>query len=66
MVVMVDRIMVFKEENSSPLTYDDMRAQYRGAEYKASSYPYADAKIRKLMIQSFDFPPETSSSASAL
>ena len=59
MVVMVDRIMVFKEENSSPLTYDGMRAQYRGAEYKTSSYPYADAQIRKLMIRSFDFSEDS-------
>ena len=51
MVVAVDRTMVFKEVNSSPLTYLEMQAQYKGT----SSYPYADATIRKLSIRSFNF-----------
>ena len=51
MVVMVDRTLVFKEENSSPITYNGMQAQYKGV----STYPYADAKIRKLLIRSFEF-----------
>ena len=51
MEVTVDRTMVFKEANSSPLTYLDMQAQYKGV----GDYPYADATIRKLSIRSFDF-----------
>ena len=51
MVVTVDRTMVFKEVNSSPLTYLEMQAQYKGT----GSYPYADATIRKLSIRSFNF-----------
>ncbi len=51
MVVILDGTMIFKEENSSPLTYNDMQAQYKGV----GSYPYADAKIRKLLIRSFEF-----------
>ena len=51
MIVTVDKTMVFKEVNSNPLTYVDMQAQYKGR----GSYPYADAKIRKLLIRSYDF-----------
>ena len=51
MLVIVDGITVFKEENDPPLTFKDMHAQFRGV----GSYPYADAKIRKLLIRSFDF-----------
>lgn len=51
MVVTLNGIMVFKEENVSPLKYTDMQAQYKGT----SNYPFADAKIRKLQIRSFDF-----------
>ena len=51
MIVTVDRTMVFKEVNSSPLQYSDMLAQYKGT----GTYPYVNAKIRKLLIRSFDF-----------
>ena len=51
MLVIVDGTTVFKEENDPPLTFKDMHAQFKGV----SSYPYADAKIRKLLIRSFDF-----------
>ena len=51
MVVKVDHTTVFKEENVSPLTYNDMEVHYKGN----GDYGYADAKIRKLLIRSFDF-----------
>ena len=51
MVVVVDRTMVFKEVNISPLKYLEMQAQYKGT----GSYPYADATIRKLSIRSSNF-----------
>ena len=51
MEVRVDRTLVFKEANSPALTYLEMQAQYKGI----GGYPYADAKIRKLTIKSFDF-----------
>ena len=51
MLVIVDGTTVFKEENDPPLTFKDMHAQFKGV----GSYPYADAKIRKLLLRSFDF-----------
>lgn len=51
MVVTLNGIMVFKEVNVSPLKYTDMQAQYKGI----GDDPLADAKIRKLLIRSFDF-----------
>ena len=51
MVVMFNGAMVFKEENISPQTFTDMKAQYKGD----NSYPFADVKIRKLSLRSFDF-----------
>ena len=51
MTVALDGTMVFKEENVNPLTYPDMTVKYGGT----GNTVYADAKIRKLRIKSFDF-----------
>ena len=52
MTISLDGTMVFKEENIDPLTYPDMTVKYKGV---YGSYDFADAKIRKLWIKSFDF-----------
>ena len=52
MTVALDGTMVYKEENANPLTYPDVTVKYKGAN---GSYGFADAKIRKLRIRSFNF-----------
>ena len=52
MTVALDGKMVFKEENVNPLTYRDMTVRYKGIN---GDYGFADAKIRKLWMRSFDF-----------
>ena len=52
MTIALDGKVVFKEENVNPLTYTDVMVKYRGI---SEDLGFADAKIRKLRIKSFDF-----------